>query len=105
MGIELRPGMPVQFCCSWLFWMPPRMLASPSRRRITWSTTRWLRIGSVTPLMVTEPLCDVTSILIFSVTSWSKWTVGVISIFTPTSWYWNCVLTSELTTAVAAPVW
>ena len=24
--------------------------------------------------------------------------VGVISIFTPTSWYWNCVLTSELTT-------
>ena len=62
-------------------------------------------MGSVTPLMVTEPLCEVTSILIFSVTSWSKWTVGVISIFTPTSWYWNCVLTSELTTAVAAPVW
>ena len=55
--------------------------------------------------MVTEPLCAVTSILIFSVTSWSKWTVGVISIFTPTSWYWNCVLTSELTSAVAAPVW
>ena len=24
---------------------------------------------------------------------------------TPTSWYWNCVLTSELTSAVAAPVW
>src|ERR1700756_3172189 len=25
--------------------------------------------------------------------------------FTPTSWYWNCVFTSELTIAVAAPVW
>ena len=66
-------------------------------------TTRCERIGSVTPLMVTDPLCEVTSILIFNVTSWSKWTVGVISILTPTSWYWNCVLTSELTTAVAAP--
>src|ERR1700748_517966 len=31
--------------------------------------------------------------------------VGVISISTPTSRYWNWVLTSELTTAVAAPVW
>ena len=31
--------------------------------------------------------------------------LGVISIFTPTSWYWNCVFTSELTSAVAAPVW
>jgi hypothetical protein len=29
------------------------------------------RMGSVTPLMVTEPLSAVTSILIFSVTSWS----------------------------------
>ena len=55
--------------------------------------------------MVVEPLCEVTSILIFSVTSWSKWTVGVTSIFTPTSRYWNWVLTSELTSAVAAPVW
>ena len=62
-------------------------------------------IGSVTPLMVVDPLCEVTSILIFRVTSWSKWTVGVISMLTPTSRYWNWVLTSELTAEVAAPVW
>jgi len=31
--------------------------------------------------------------------------LGVISMFTPTSWYWNWVLTSDLTSAVAAPVY
>ena len=50
-------------------------------------------IGSVTPLMVTEPVCDRTSTFSFSEISRSKWTVGVISIFTPTSRYENCVCT------------
>src|ERR1700739_924489 len=104
-GIELNPGTPLQLSWICFSWMPPRMLASPSRRRIVCSATRWLRIGSVTPLMVTDPLCAVTSIFILIVTSRSKCTVGVTSIFTPTSWYWNWVFTSELTRAVAAPVW
>ena len=60
-------------------------------------------IGSGTPLMVDEPFSEVSSILIFSVTSRLKWMVGVTSMFTPTSWYWNWVLTSELAVEVDVP--
>ena len=48
-------------------------------------------IGSVTPLIVGHPLSEEISIFNFRVTSRSKWTVGFISIFTPTSMYWNWV--------------
>ncbi len=52
-GIELSPGMPVQLWMSCWFWMPPRMLASPSRSRIVCSLFFCAMIGSVTPSMVT----------------------------------------------------
>ena len=80
-----QPGNAAPVVLDLLLLNAARMLASPSRRRIVCSATRWLMIGSVTPLIVTDPLWAVTSILILRVTSRSKCTVGVTSILTPTS--------------------
>ena len=71
-GIALNPGTPVQATWSVLFTMPLSTLASPSRSRMTCSLVFWAMIGSVTPLMVEEPFSELSSILIFSVTSRSK---------------------------------
>src|SRR6266702_5439848 len=52
--------------------------------------------------------CPVTleiSIDIFNVTSRAACTLGVMSMFTPTSKYWNCVLTRGLIPTPPMPGW
>jgi len=66
---------------------PPRMLTSPSFRRISCSTLRWLMMGCEMPPMVDVPVTDETSMETFMLTSLFGCTCGVMSTFTPTSMY------------------
>src|ERR1700733_5236860 len=49
------------------------------------------------PPMFVWPVTDETSTLTFMLTSWFGCTRGVMSTFTPTSIYWNCVFTNGFT--------
>src|SRR6266576_1687967 len=79
------------------------MLTSPSFNRMSCSMTRWLITGCVIPPMLTSLVCAETSTFNFMLTSRFGCTRGVRSIFTPTSWYVNCVFTSGLMPPAVPP--
>src|SRR5215510_9393273 len=57
------------------------------------------------PPILTDPVCDEMSIASFNEISRLPCTRGVMSIFTPTSRYWNCVFTSGLMPTPPIPGW
>src|SRR5713101_3804194 len=62
-------------------------------------------MGCEMPPMLLFPVTAETSIIILSVTSPPAWTCGVMSMFTPTSRYWNCVFTRGLIPTPPMPGW
>ncbi len=102
-GTFARPGTPETAFDSFPCISPPRMLTSPSFTRRSWITRRWPITGWLNPPTLMVSFTDETSSSTWSDTSPELWMRGVMSAFTPTSAYWNCVLTRELTAVVATP--
>ena len=87
-GTWMTPGNPVtpffSVCCS----RPASRFDSPSRSRSRVLTLRCTKDGTVTPPTLTSEPCWLLSSVMSIRMSPSSVTVGVMSMFTPTSLYW-----------------